>query len=542
MQTIAVFVLSSVLWLLWRYFRQVLFKSPLDNLPGPPAQSFLSGNLKQLIDFREGWNFLRTLTDSYPGIAKLNGPLGHRMLFVFDPLALHNIIVKDQYVYEEAAWFIRSNRMVLGPGLLGTLGEHHRKQRKLLNPVFSTGHMRRMIPIFYQVGHKLADAIEKEVGVGSAAVEIDLLSWMGRAALEMIGQAGLGYSFDPLVAEAPDDFATAIKSFAPAVAGINFWRRLLPYLPEWGSPALRRKIVESIPHEGVQKAKSVVDTIHRRSVEIYEEKKRALEEGDEKVTRQIGEGKDIMSILMRANMAASEEDKLPEHELTAQMSTFIFAGMDTTSNALAIIFSLLAEHPDVQSKLRHEILEASNGEDLDHDTLVSLPYLDAVCRETLRLHAPVATMFREARQDIILPLSKPVRGVDGAMISEVVVPKDTTIAVGLLAANTNRAIWGEDALEWKPERWLSPLPENVTAAKIPGVYSNLMTFLGGGRACIGFKFSQLEIKIIICLLLAKFTFAPSETPIFWNLATVRYPTAGGGTKASLPIKVALYRA
>ena len=59
--------------------------------------------------------------------------------------------------------------------------------------------------------------------------------------------------------------------------------------------------------------------------------------------------------------------------------------MDTTSNALSIILELLAEHPDVQGKLRKEILEASCGEDLGYDSLVSLPYLDAVCRETLRL-------------------------------------------------------------------------------------------------------------------------------------------------------------
>ena len=59
--------------------------------------------------------------------------------------------------------------------------------------------------------------------------------------------------------------------------------------------------------------------------------------------------------------------------------------MDTTSNALAMTLHLLAQHPDVQDNLRNEVLEASNGEDLDYDTLVGLPYLDAVCRETLRL-------------------------------------------------------------------------------------------------------------------------------------------------------------
>ena len=43
----------------------------------------------------------------------------------------------------------------------------------------------------------------------------------------------------------------------------------------------------------------------------------------------------------------------------------------------------------------------------------------------------------------------------------------------LPACNTNKAIWGEDALEWKPERWLAPLPEVLEDAHIPGVYSNL---------------------------------------------------------------------
>ena len=59
--------------------------------------------------------------------------------------------------------------------------------------------------------------------------------------------------------------------------------------------------------------------------------------------------------------------------------------MDTTSNAQSITLTLLAEHPHVQDRLRKEILKASNREDLDYDQLVSLPYLDAVCRETLRL-------------------------------------------------------------------------------------------------------------------------------------------------------------
>lgn len=62
--------------------------------------------------------------------------------------------------------------------------------------------------------------------------------------------------------------------------------------------------------------------------------------------------------------------------------------MDTTSNALSRVFHLLAQFPDVQERLRREFAEAkeqNGGKDLPYDTLVSLPYLDAVCRETLRV-------------------------------------------------------------------------------------------------------------------------------------------------------------
>ena len=77
-------------------------------------------------------------------------------------------------------------------------------------------------------------------------------------------------------------------------------------------------------------------------------------------------------------------------------STFILAGMDTTSNALSRILHLLAQHPDVQNKLRAEIFEAQAGfgTDVPYDDLIKLPYLDAVVRETLRVHAPVILSVR----------------------------------------------------------------------------------------------------------------------------------------------------
>ncbi len=72
-----------------------------------------------------------------------------------------------------------------------------------------------------------------------------------------------------------------------------------------------------------------------------------------------------------------------------------------------------------------------------------------------------------------MPLSKPIRGVDGSLMNEILVPRGTLVITANWASNTNKELWGEDADEWKPERWLSPLPDALKEARIPGVYSNL---------------------------------------------------------------------
>ena len=65
----------------------------------------------------------------------------------------------------------------------------------------------------------------------------------------------------------------------------------------------------------------------------------------------------------------------------------VTAGTDTTTNALSRTFQLLAEHQHYQDKIREELLQASpDGTDIPYDQLVDLPWLDAVCRETLRLY------------------------------------------------------------------------------------------------------------------------------------------------------------
>ncbi len=76
-------------------------------------------------------------------------------------------------------------------------------------------------------------------------------------------------------------------------------------------------------------------------------------------------------------------------------SMFLFAGFDTVTSALSRILHLLALNPTVQSKLMEEVTQARAAHgDLDYDTLMALPYMDAVVRETLRVHPPAPFLER----------------------------------------------------------------------------------------------------------------------------------------------------
>ncbi|RPD55321.1 cytochrome P450 [Lentinus tigrinus ALCF2SS1-7] len=516
-------------YLVWWLVRDYFVPSPFDNIPGPPSGSIWTGNLLQMFN-TDSWDYLRYLCETYGPVARIHSFFGAKWLHVYDTKALHSIFVKDQDSYFRGIQAINGSKLLIGPGVFATYGDPHKKQRKMLNPVFSVGHMRNLTPIFYNISDRLQLAIETRVKDGPK--ELDILGWMGRTALELVGQGTLGYSFDPLTADSRDEYAEAVKAFIPSVVSTTGYRFIFPYLPYLGPAWFRRMLLHMVPNKKVQQIKYVTDTVHAKSQEIFFAKKSAIERGDQELLHAVGEGKDIMSILLKANLMADQEDKLPDDELLAQMSSFMIAGVDTTSNALSRILHLLSENLDVQAKLRGEVQQAQEqfGGQIPFDELMALPYLDAVCRETLRLHAPLTLSNRQARKDTILPLSEPIRGLDGKVMTELAIPKGTTFFLNLRACNTNKALWGDDALEWKPERWLKPLPRAVEEARIPGIYANLMTFISGGHSCIGFKFSQLEMKVVLSTLISAFKFERSDTPIIWNFAGIAFPTS---TKGSL---------
>ncbi|KAJ6556137.1 cytochrome P450 [Mycena capillaripes] len=506
--------------------------SALDNVPGPPRKSLLTGNLTQFHD-PDGWEFQRELEQSYGQVVKIHGLLGERHLFVFDSAALHSILVKDEAMYEDMPKFMCMNRLLFGQGIFSAIGDEHRKYRKILSPAFSTPHLREMIPLFYDVAERVRDGLVAP-HVRDSLQMVDFNSIFGRTSLELIGRAGIGYSFDPMLPgqENTDRYAASLKALMTTVFKLALMIPLLPLVVKLiPFPSFLQFMIHFIPLPALHGTRDIVDHMDTSAARLVRDRKAALASGSLDST--LG-AKDVMSLLMKRNVSADGAMYLTDKELVASTSMIIFAGTDTTSAALNRILYILAVYPDVQEKLRAEVL--ATPEYLSHDALTELPYLDAVLHEVLRLYPPVSpALFRDAVNDTVLPLSSPIIGVDGTVMHSIIVPKGTSIYIATAAANCNKRVWGEDALEFKPERWLNGKVDSV-GPKTCGVYGGTMTFLGGARSCIGFKFAQLEIKVVVCVLLRAFKFSNPDPRIKWRKEGV-IPSPNIDNRPELPILV-----
>ncbi|KAF7330916.1 hypothetical protein MVEN_02431300 [Mycena venus] len=418
--------------------------------------------------------------------------------------------------------FVAANHLMFGPCLVSTSGARHRRGRKIMNPVFSPARLREILPILYGITHEMSAALSASLPQKATGVEVDMLKILGTTALEFIGQAGLGHSFSASQSGALE----GMKQLLFAAKRMMIPMQLLPFLLRTTTPSFRRWMIDYIPLPDLRLARDLVDVMDNNSRRILAKKRETISKGDIAVLEQIGQGKDIMSLLIRASDKTTLE-KLPEEELLGQMNVILFAGTDTTSTAVSRALQELARHPEIQDRLRDEVTKAAVHGDLDYEALCILPLLEAVCRETLRMYPPAITSSRQAMKDTVLPLSTPMIGVNGMPITEVSVPAGTIVHIGIKAANTTRSLWGPDALEWKPERWLTPLPQAVMDAQIPGVYTKLMTFIGGPRGCIGFKFAEISMKVLLAVLVRDFVFALSEKEVVWKLGQVEAPTVDG---------------
>jgi len=162
----------------------------------------------------------------------------------------------------------------------------------------------------------------------------------------------------------------------------------------------------------------------------------------------------------------------------------LLAGYETTSNALAFAIYLLAKHPNIEAKMVDEIDHlVTDQRALSLETMGDYVYVDAVCRESLRLLPSAGLFARQASQDVV--------------IKGYLIPKGTTVVVPTFALHRHEAHWPEAAL-FKPERWLNRPPGLTDAAWLP--------FGLGPRKCIGYRFALQEMMLTLIGLYKDFHF------------------------------------
>ena len=185
---------------------------------------------------------------------------------------------------------------------------------------------------------------------------------------------------------------------------------------------------------------------------------------------------------------------LSNQDLLDEISTFLLAGHETTANTVGWAMMLLAQHPAWQDRAREEVSSvvvqrggaaggAQEGEArLAFEDMGYLKVLGAIINETLRLYPAAGGVVRHAVKAVKLS-------------DKLTVPAGCDVAVSITAIHRLKEFWGEDASEFKPERFMG--------GGTPGG-GTYMPFTIGPRTCIGQNFAVVEAKTILAMLLQHF--------------------------------------
>ncbi|KAH7882875.1 cytochrome P450 [Phlebopus sp. FC_14] len=496
---------SFICFTLGKVFRVLVrqFVSPLRNIPGPKSPSLVYGNMRDIWDsetLHQQWVKQYGITFRYSGLFNT-----HR-LFTMDTRAINHILTHSKD-YQKPSQLRYILGQIVGEGLLVVEGAQHRQQRRIMNPAFGPSQIRGLTDVYFSKAIKLRDIWSSEItehhDVNASGISIDVMPWIARATLDVIGLAGFNYNFDTLNADKkPDELDEAFSRMIAAALNLS----LLPTLQTWIRPL---RVISSSRQRKIQAAHRTTSRIGKELLTEAKTLARSITTEKGEIEKDRLGGRDLLSLLVKANMATDipESQRLKDADVLAQVPTFLVAGHETTSTSTIWALYALAQRPDMQTKLREELLSVDT-EMPSMDDLMALPVLDAVVRETLRVYAPVPATLRIAMKNDVLPLETPFTGNDGLLYNSVRINKGDSVFIPISSMNRSEGLWGPDADEFRPERWEN-LPEAVSS--IPGVWSHLMTFLGGPRACIGYRFSIVEIKALVFTLIRAFEFELAVT-------------------------------
>jgi cytochrome P450 len=211
------------------------------------------------------------------------------------------------------------------------------------------------------------------------------------------------------------------------------------------------------------------------------------------------------------------KDTKDPRRLRDELLNVLLAGRDTTASLLSNMWFMLSKQPEIFAKLRREVEETLNGELPTYEQLRSMKYLKYCMNESLRLHPVVPSNSRIALADSILPLGG---GPDGQ--SPVFVPKDTIVVYTTYSMHRRKDFYGDDAEEFKPERWESLRPG-----------WEYLPFNGGPRICLGQQYALTEAGYVTVRLCQEFKELQSRDSGPWKENLTLTVCSKNGVKVGL---------
>ncbi|KAG7392782.1 hypothetical protein PHYPSEUDO_014269 [Phytophthora pseudosyringae] len=365
-----------------------------------------------------------------------------------------------------------------GKGIIGVDGVQWRRQRRIASHLFST-HMLRdtMDAVVIDKSLQLRDVLAECARLNKPVSMKSLLSKLSSDVFTKIGFGvdlnGLGGDVD---VEMEHPFIKAVETF-----GYVFQSRLQSPMWLW---RLKKRL--GLAEEGeLRKAQKIV---HDLVVDIM--KKSMANKNSATSSKQ---HKDLVTLFMETMDSTADV-----MEVRDAVMNFFLAGKDTTSFSMSWMIVNMNRHPRVLDKIRAEInaklpellsgeLEAPSMADLQ-----KLPYLEAAMRESLRLY--MATVHRAPNRSVTL---------DGGLH----VPFGTHVIVPTYAMGRMPSVWGEDAAEYRPERWVD---EDGHVIKMSPF--KFFSFLAGPHQCLGMRFALLEMQTVMAVLLSRFDVKTVEDP------------------------------
>lgn len=415
--------------------------------PRPKTSHFL-----QLIQWTA--NPLKVLEQSkkaYGDPFSLEFRKGHPFVFLSDPDSIQEILSHDRANFDSG----RGNYILLpivGENSILLLdGTEHSRQRRLILPSFHGEKIRRYGEIMAEVTQKVTQKWEKKK-------PFSIRSSMQEITLEVIMEAVFGISNS----ERHRQLKTRLTKTLELTGGSVLRSSLLFF------PALQKDFPGSPWRNFIQRQQSIHDLLQS--------------EIDERRTNHNTQGNDILSLLMSARDEAG--NPLSDSELRDQLITLLFAGHETTATALAWAFYWIHKFPEVREKLLTELQTVSDVSDIK--ALNQLSYLDAVCKETLRIYPVAIITFPRITKSSVT-------------IGNYEYPPETILAPCIYLLHHREDIY-PNSKQFQPERFLEREFSNY----------EFMPFGGGIRRCVGDAFAPMEMKIVLATILKQYQLTLAE--------------------------------